>query len=122
MFQLFNPVHKWLFKGPFTPMLGRILTSNMKVTSKFTIFGYIGTYYAIASALPLSIINYFLVGWMAEELDALYHDSFKIFVGLIAVFQIISPLAFALYRHRLGNKVFWRAYFEGMKWSFFFGK
>jgi hypothetical protein len=50
----------------------------MKVTYKFTVFGYIETYYAIASALPVSIINYVLVGWMAGELDALYEDSFKI--------------------------------------------
>jgi hypothetical protein len=59
-------------------MLGEFLTSNMKVTYKFTVFGYIETYYAIASALPVSIINYVLVGWMAGELDALYEDSFKI--------------------------------------------
>jgi hypothetical protein len=49
----------------------------MKVTYKFTIFGYIRTCYAIASALPLSIINCFIIGRMAEEVDAIYNDSWK---------------------------------------------
>lgn len=103
-------------------MLWSILTSNIKTTSKFTIFGYIGTYYAIASALPLTLLNYFLIGWFQDDLDPVYSESWKVFLGLVAVFQLIAPLCFAIYRHRVGNCVFWKAWLEGMKWSIFFGE
>ncbi|KAI0129117.1 glycosyl transferase family group 2-domain-containing protein [Xylariales sp. AK1849] len=118
---LFNPIYQWIYKGPFTPMLWKILTSNIKVSSKFTIFGYVmGTYYAIASALPTALANYFIIGWFQNEIDQIYNESWKIFIGLVAVFQVISPFCFAIYRHRLGNKSFFWAWLEGMKWSLFY--
>jgi hypothetical protein len=103
-------------------MMWNIVTSNIKITSKFTIFGYIGTYYAIASAFPLTLMNYFLIGWFQGELDPIYSESWKIFLGIIAVFQVISPFCFAIHRHRIGNEKFWWAWLEGMKWSAFFGR
>jgi hypothetical protein len=31
-------------------------------------------------------------------------------------------LCFAIYRHRLGNIIFWRGYLENLKWSPFFSE
>jgi len=39
----------------------RLIPLPTHVSAKFTILGYIGTYYAIGAALPLSVTNYFLV-------------------------------------------------------------
>jgi len=45
------------------PIVWRILLSNMKVTSEFTVFAYVFTYYAIAISLPLRRSMYFFIGW-----------------------------------------------------------
>ncbi|KAH7031440.1 glycosyl transferase family group 2-domain-containing protein [Microdochium trichocladiopsis] len=117
---LFNPFYQWIYKGPFASMFYRMIFSNLKTTSKFTIIGYMGTYFAIACSLPLSLANYFIVGWLTPDLDAIYTDSWKIMVGCIVVFQGISPVCFAIYRHRVGDMPFWKALYENLKWYWFF--
>jgi hypothetical protein len=86
---LFHPFHKWLYKGPFTPLLCKLLRSNLKSSSKLTILGYVFTYYAMAAALPFCLINYFLTGWIPDLLDHYYLDSFKIMIILLLVFNLI---------------------------------
>ena len=54
---VFHPVIKWPTKGPITPLFRKFLLSPIKVTSKITILAYIGTYYAIASAIPLTLVS-----------------------------------------------------------------
>jgi len=108
------------WKGPFTPLFIRFLGSNMKVSAKFTILGYIGTYYAIGAALPLSILNYFLTGWFADTLDHSYLPSWDMLCGTLFIFLLISPIAFAWYRHRIGEKVFWWALVDAFTWMPFF--
>jgi hypothetical protein len=103
---VFHPFYKWPYKGPFTPLFRRFLWSNIKPTSKITIFAYIGTYYAIASAIPLSLANYLIVGWFDNEIDQFYLTSWKVFVGMAVVFNLLSPLGYAMLRHRLGKKTF----------------
>lgn len=60
---IFHPLKYWPTRGVFTPLFKKFLGSNIKITSKFTIIAYIGTYYAIAVGFPLSIMNYFIAGW-----------------------------------------------------------
>lgn len=117
---IFHPVYKWLYKGPFTPLFIRFLGSNMKTTAKFTILGYIGTYYAIGAALPLSLTNYFLTGWIADQLDHSYLPSWNMMCGTIFIFLIVSPITFAWYRQRLGHKPFVWALLDAVKWMPFF--
>lgn len=114
---VFHPLIKWPRHGPITPLFRRFLWSNIKITSKITILAYIGTYYAIASAVPLSIANYILEGWFADNIDHYYATSWKIFVGMAVVFNIISPLAYAMLRHRLGQRTFFGSLWETMKWA-----
>jgi hypothetical protein len=82
---VFNPLIKWPLKGPFTRLFLRFIFSNIKITSKITIFGYIGTYYAVASAIPLTLANYLMVGWLTDSIDQFYLTSWKIFVGMAVV-------------------------------------
>ncbi|TKA53497.1 hypothetical protein B0A55_12355 [Friedmanniomyces simplex] len=90
---------------------------NIKPTSKITIIAYIFTYYAIASAIPLTLANYLIVGWFTDQIDQFYIDSWKIFVGMAVVFNVLSPLAYAMLRHRLGQKTFFLCLWETIKWT-----
>lgn len=113
---VFNPLYKW-YLGPFTKLFWRFLFSDIKITSKITILAYIGTYYAIACAVPLTLANYLVVGWFNDNIDQFYLTSWKIFVGMAVIFNVLSPLAFAMLRHRLGQKVFVWSVVETVKWT-----
>ena len=54
-----------------------------------TILAYIGTYYAIAAAVPLTLANYLIVGWFSSDVDQFYLTSWKIFVGMAVVFNVL---------------------------------
>lgn len=115
-----NPIHKWIYKGPFTALFRRFLRSNIKISAKFTILGYIGTYYAIGLGLPLTVLNYLLTGWFSDVLDHSYLSSFNLLCGTLFVFLLMSPIAFAWYRHRIGEKMFFHGLVEAFMWMPFF--
>ena len=114
---VFHPLIRWPTRGPITPLFRKFLFSNIKITSKVTIIAYIGTYYAIASAIPLTLANYLIVGLFGENVDQFYITSWKIFVGMAFVFNVLSPLAYAMLRHRLGQTTFFVAIWETLKWT-----
>lgn len=114
---VFHPLRYWFTKGPITPLFRKFIFSNIKVTSKMTIIAYIGTYYAIASAIPLTLANYLIVGWFTDDVDQFYITSWKIFVGMAVVFNVLSPLAYAMLRHRLGQATFFKSCWETIKWT-----
>jgi hypothetical protein len=62
---------------------------------------YTFSYYAIAAVLPLTFANYMFEGLMSETLDEFYVDSWKVFLVIIAVFNILvwtfSPFLWARY-------------------------
>ncbi|PVH95875.1 hypothetical protein DM02DRAFT_570462 [Periconia macrospinosa] len=117
---VFNPLIRWPTRGPITPLFWKFLWSPIKITSKMTILAYIGTYYAIASAFPLSLVNYIIIGWFSDTVDQFYIASWKIFVGMAFIFNVLSPLAYAMLRHRLGKKTFFWSLWETIKWMPFF--
>lgn len=114
---VFNPLLKWPMRGPFTRLFLRFLFSKIKVTSKITIFAYIGTYYAVASAIPLSLANYLIVGWLDNDIDQFYLTSWKVFVGMAVIFNVLSPLGYAMLRHRLGKATFFLSLWDTIKWT-----
>ena len=114
---VFHPFIKWPTHGPFTPLFRRFMGSNIKITSKVTIFAYIWTYYAIASAIPLTFTNYIIVGLFSDSVDQYYIASWRIFVGMAVVFNVLSPLAYAMLRHRLGQQTFFVSLLETAKWT-----
>ncbi|KAE9975386.1 hypothetical protein BLS_002615 [Venturia inaequalis] len=113
----FNPLIYWPRRGPFTKLFLKFLFSNIKITSKMTIFAYIFTYYAIASAIPLTLVNYLVSGWFNADLDQFYLTSWKIFVSMAVVFNVLSPTAYTMLRHRLGQTTFFISLLETCKWT-----
>ncbi|KAF2864818.1 glycosyl transferase family group 2-domain-containing protein [Massariosphaeria phaeospora] len=113
---VFNPIYSWIWKGPFTKLFRTFLMSNMQLSSKLTIIGYISSYYAIASSVPFGILNYCLVGWKNGDLDKFYVESWKIFVSLIVVFNIMSNISLAILRYRLGEMGLLQSLKENFKW------
>lgn len=114
---VFHPVRYWIFRGPLTPLFRRFLWSNMQLSSKISIIGYISTYYALAFALPLTIANYLLIGWFDGLLDKFYMESWKTFVSLMVVFGVYGNISRASLSYRLGEKTLLGALWENFKWA-----
>lgn len=114
---VFYPVSQWWRKGLVTPLFRRFLFSKaMPLPSKFTICAYIGTYYAIGCSLPLTVLNYFLIGWFNGALDHYYLESWRMLVGIIAIFSIMGNLALAVLRYRSGEKNILSSLLENLSW------
>nr|POE56369.1 glucans biosynthesis glucosyltransferase h [Quercus suber] len=113
---IFHPLKFWLFRGPFTKLFRNFITSCMPFPSKVTILAYVGTYYALASAWILTLMNYFLTGWLNGHLDHYYIDSFKIYIAIVVVFSGIGNLSLAVLRYRIGEKGILWSFLENLMW------
>ncbi|KAG9255368.1 putative glycosyltransferase family 2 protein [Emericellopsis atlantica] len=114
---IFHPFHRWIFKGPFTPLFYTFLGSNIIWSSKFSILAYMCSYFALGSALLLSILNYFLVGWFRDDLSSCYMTSWNVFLSLVVVFNLLGHVALAFLRYRTGEKSLLGSLFENFKWT-----
>ncbi|GAB1315061.1 Glycosyl transferase family group 2-domain-containing protein [Madurella fahalii] len=113
---LFHPLRFWLFRGPFTPLFRRFISSNIPLPKKITITAYIGTYYAIAAAWSITLANYFITGWFYGLYDKYYLDSFAIYISIIVVFTGAGNLALAILRYRLSEQSLLKGYWDNIKW------
>ncbi|ORY82428.1 glycosyl transferase family group 2-domain-containing protein [Protomyces lactucae-debilis] len=117
---VFNPFSQWHRKGPFTDIFIHFLRSDLNSFSKFTMIGYIGTYYAIALR-PLLVVNYLVMGWyryFVEQGFAFYNEGFGVFLSVIFVFNLIGPVSAAIIKYRAAkNETFWRGLYDNFKWS-----
>ncbi|KAJ6260902.1 hypothetical protein Dda_3563 [Drechslerella dactyloides] len=111
-----NPIHTWLWRGPFSRLFIMFLTSNIQLCSKISVLGYILSYYAIAIGFPFAIINYALLGWCNGFFDSFYLDGWRVFLSLIAVFSFLGNLSLAVLRYRLCEKSLMGALMENFKW------
>lgn len=113
---MFHPLRYWFTRGPFTKLFRRFITSPMPIASKITIMAYIGTYYAIASAWILTLLNYFVLGWLNGYYDHYYIDSFQVYLSILVVFNGLGNVALGVLRYRTGtHNLFW-ALFENFSW------
>jgi cellulose synthase/poly-beta-1,6-N-acetylglucosamine synthase-like glycosyltransferase len=106
---LFWPLKDWWRRGPLTPLFRKFLFSNMGLAKKLGIMSYIGTYYAIGFAWPLTVVNYFIMGWFPDKLDKYYMDSFAIYLSVLFVFTVTGNIALSILRYRLGEQSFFRS-------------
>jgi len=116
---VFNPIYTWLYRGPFTALFRKFLWSNMQISSKITISGYIITYYAIAAAFPLTIFNYFYIGWCNNDgIDKFYlsNESWRVLISVTVVFSGLGNISLPILTYRLGEKPFFKAWVENLKW------
>ncbi|KAK9451883.1 glycosyl transferase family group 2-domain-containing protein [Limtongia smithiae] len=114
---VFKPMRYWYNGMIFTPLFRKFLvTREIPFFCKFTIIAYIGTYYAIAGMLITFLANYFVTGWILDEVDHIYETSFQNFISAVVVFTV-SPAAMALVQYRIKADTFWHALWDSLKWT-----
>ena len=101
---IFHPLKDWPRKGPFTKLIKQFLSSSAPVASKFSVLGYVGSYYAIGSGWIAMLVNYFLIGWAEGKVDNWYLQSFDVYIGLLFIFGFVCNVSLALLRYRTGEK------------------
>lgn len=121
---IFNPLIKWWKCGPISPQLRGFVWSKAPLHYKIGMMSYMFSYYGIAAATVGSILNYFLLG-LAPQLDRFYLHSFEILLACVVVFPGVGNVGYTLLEYRLGQRNFFAATFENIRWvpffTFFFG-
>ncbi|KZV93948.1 hypothetical protein EXIGLDRAFT_835361 [Exidia glandulosa HHB12029] len=121
---LFFPLNQWHKKGPIQPQLTKFIWSTVPLHSKLTTLSYIFSYYGIAGAVVLSVLNYILVGFTLD-VDGFYVHSWEVWISCSVVFIITGNVAFTLLEYRIGKESLLRGSWLTVKWIpfffFFFG-
>ncbi|KAI0746494.1 glycosyl transferase family group 2-domain-containing protein [Daedaleopsis nitida] len=121
---LFNPIVQWWRKGPIAHQIHRFLWSNAPLHYKFSMMAYMFSYYGIAAAITISLVNYVLLGFQFP-VDGFYMHSFEIWLATTIVFFGSGNVGFTLLEYRLGEKSIMASLFENIIWIpfffFFFG-
>jgi hypothetical protein len=90
---LFHPIRQWFTKGPITPLFRRFVWADgIPLHSKISVLAYISSYYAIACALALSLLNWVLVGLFNDVLDAFYLTSWNVFLACELNHPVFCPV------------------------------
>lgn len=93
---IFNPLYQWLYKGPITAQLRRFIWSGAPLHYKISMMSYMFSYYGIAAAFTLSVLNYLILGWELP-IDGYYLHSFEIWLSCIVVFSGAGTLCTLIY-------------------------
>ncbi|KAF3048929.1 hypothetical protein E8E11_000427 [Didymella keratinophila] len=117
---VFHPFLNWYRRGPITPLFRKFLGLKMQLSSKMTVIGYISPYYALASAFPLGVMNYFMIGWRNGDTDKFYVESWNVLIALVMVFNIMSNICLAILRYRLSEMGPVRSLCQNFLWVPFF--
>jgi len=121
---MFNPFKKWFVKGPITRQFRKFVWSPVPIHYKISMMAYMFSYYAIAAALPLSVLNYILLGFQLQ-VDDFYSHSWELWLACTVVFLGCGNVGFSILEYRLNQKSLIDAFFENFKWLpfffFFFG-
>ncbi|KAI0827193.1 glycosyl transferase family group 2-domain-containing protein [Trametes gibbosa] len=121
---LFNPIAQWWRKGPIAHQIHRFLWSNAPLHYKFSMLSYMFSYYGIAAAITISVVNYVLLGFQFP-VDGYYMHSFEIWLATTIVFIGSGNVGFTLLEYRLGEKSLFSSFFQNILWVpfffFFFG-
>ncbi|RMZ67590.1 glycosyl transferase family 2 [Pyrenophora seminiperda CCB06] len=113
---IFNPFVKWFTKGPFNSLFITFIRSNIPLASKVTIMAYIGTYYALACSWLLTLLNYFLIGFLNGWLDHYYIHSFRVYFGIVMIFTVLGNISLAVLRYRINEGHLLWGFLENLKW------
>ncbi|KAI0809128.1 glycosyl transferase family group 2-domain-containing protein [Irpex lacteus] len=121
---IFHPLVQWWYKGPITKQLRIFLWSDAPVHYKVSMMAYMFSYYGLAAAAMLSIMNYLLLGW-SETVDGFYLHSFEVWLACTVVFPGAGNIGFTLLEYRLGQRNILQSLIENLTWVpfffFFFG-
>ncbi|KIK67728.1 hypothetical protein GYMLUDRAFT_36478 [Collybiopsis luxurians FD-317 M1] len=121
---LFNPLIQWWRRGPIAKQIHRFMWSKAPVHYKISMMAYMFSYYGIAAAFIISLINYLLLGWELP-VDGFYLHSFEIWLATTIVFFGSGNVGYTLLEYRLGKKELLWGFLENLMWIpfffFFFG-
>ncbi|KIK95869.1 hypothetical protein PAXRUDRAFT_11174 [Paxillus rubicundulus Ve08.2h10] len=121
---IFNPLVEWWKKGPISKQLRIFAWSAAPIHYKFSMMAYMFSYYGIAAAAVLSLLNYLLLGFQVE-IDGYFLHSFEVWLACTVVFPGLGNLGFTLLEYRLGQRNLLGSMVENLKWVpfffFFFG-
>lgn len=82
---------------------------------KISMLSYMFSYYGIAAAALLSLLNYLLLGW-AFDVDGYFMHSFEIFLACTVVFPGAGNVAYTLLEYRLGQRDIFSAALENFSY------
>ncbi|KAF9524935.1 glycosyl transferase family group 2-domain-containing protein [Crepidotus variabilis] len=121
---LFHPFAQWWRRGPITKKIHTFLWSKAPLHYKISMMSYMFSYYGIAAAMTIAIINYILLGFQFP-VDGYFMHSFEIFLATTVVFFGSGTVGYTLLEYRLGYKKLVKAFLENLMWLpfffFFFG-
>ncbi|KAG8851281.1 hypothetical protein FRC20_001789 [Serendipita sp. 405] len=121
---IFNPLYQWIYKGPITAQLRKFVWSSAPLHYKISMMSYMFSYYGIAAAFTLSLLNYIVLGWELP-VDGYYLHAFEIWLSCTVVFSGAGTLSMTIVEYRLGLRSLFRAFWVNIKWIpfffFFFG-
>jgi cellulose synthase/poly-beta-1,6-N-acetylglucosamine synthase-like glycosyltransferase len=60
---IFHPFRYWITRGPFTPLFRKFLWCDLPLPSKISTLAYMFSYYAIAAAWPIALLNFVILGF-----------------------------------------------------------
>jgi cellulose synthase/poly-beta-1,6-N-acetylglucosamine synthase-like glycosyltransferase len=115
---LVNPLRLWCKKGIFCSVFKQYLLSpNITIASKYNVIGYMGTYYALASAPIMVTVHYFAFHYCIYW-RSMYVTAENILYGCIAVFTILTPIAIIILKKKLSIRI---SILREILYSFIFG-
>ncbi|KAK0542272.1 hypothetical protein OC846_006670, partial [Tilletia horrida] len=115
---VFHPFKQWLFKGPFTPLFRKFVGSSaLPLHYKIAACSYMFSYYAIASAMPLTFALCLVQGWFYPILDLSFLPPFNVWISVAVVFGAASQLATVVARFRSKQDGFFDALLEHIIWT-----
>ncbi|KAI9451846.1 glycosyl transferase family group 2-domain-containing protein [Russula earlei] len=121
---LFNPLVQWWRRGPIAHQIHKFLWSSAPFHYKISMLAYMFSYYGIAAAITIGVINYALLGFQFS-VDAFYLHSFEIWLATTIVFFGSGNVGFTLLEYRLGEKDLMTSLLTNISWIpfffFFFG-
>lgn len=121
---IFNPLVHWWKMGPIAKQLRIFVWSGAPVHYKLSMMAYMFSYYGIAAAAILSLVNYLLLGFQVE-VDGFFLHSFEVWLACTVVFPGVGNLGFTLLEYRLGHRNILSSAIENVTWIpfffFFFG-
>ncbi|KAH7922289.1 hypothetical protein BV22DRAFT_666525 [Leucogyrophana mollusca] len=121
---IFEPLSQWWRRGPISKQLRIFVWSSAPIHYKLSMMAYMFSYYGIAAAAALSILNYLLLGFQVD-VDGFFLHSFEVWLACTVVFPGVGNLGFTLLQYRLGHRGLFSALLENLTWIpfffFFFG-
>lgn len=112
---IFNPLIHWWRKGPINKQLHVFIWSSAPVHYKISMLSYMFSYYGIAAAVTLSLLNYILLGF-SFSVDGFYMHSFEIWLACTVVFPGAGNIGFTLLEYRLGTRSLMDSFLENITW------